>query len=1157
MGDGDKKGGGSPAPLLVAAIVFAVGLVAKQFDLDSRRPAQSERPAHYSQALQTVPARLWQDPMAAIADLRGKSELPPGIATVPTPDKIVQAYLGGYAGVFDINVLLVSLYGGQYSEYSEARRRQRYAVVTGLLESGFMPADGEQLGILRHKFPNGQVVDIAFEWYGCWDRASKKCEDDALALVMWVNEEVLGEYPLTTLSSLYPTNTDKYRITKSIVGPAGSGTLIGMLSETNGDTQHLAGIRIFSPNATMDPSHLLRWARISPEPRDVSRGIHDAAPDATSHWHNVKRAFNGAGLTFVSTVGTDGQLAEMLAREVTLRQYSLLCLLDNGELPPECLKSYKVLVVSEGDAVYADSLANTFKEKLVSIQCGYGGQPDCRDQVKGRVSRMTYLRGLDGETPRLPGDAQDKDAKKAGGKTDRPADKPSESVRRTENAAGNAQLDYLRRLGRSAKALERTTGYVAPGLYHAIAIFGSDAYDKLLVMQALRSEFPSAFFITTDLDARYLQREELEWSRNLIIASSYGLELNRNLHTRSGPFRDAYQSAQFVAARLAVTRSCDRAAQDFIDSRLSQPNLYEVSNGGLVDLQPQNGVPGNSWLRMVVEERPAARLSFRPAYKPKPGVYCDLFMKDGREISSLHPDSASRWLWYLKPLGATVAALLLLVAWYSVEVRRRLRFLWLRALQRWPEILLAFGVGGWILLPARLVWIFALSVLVAAAVCWITHRILQTGRTHAGGRHALRMPLAAALAVLAVALFVRACADEQAWVAAVSSLPVAGLAGALAHPLGLSRRSPTIIIGLPLTLLLLAICIAALTSHGEEPIGLFDGASSWMSEALRAAALIFNLSAVAVVFQRLRASEAEIRNRFFPDQPIKVPASPGSLRMLRRPWKSLENWRDEDFLTRKGLDGAALWGAYVGLCNPRRLCWRAGIGTLLFWVIFAGLIVANPPIPPVRGVWSNLLDSALLLLAGLTFFFLIFVVVDVVRLTEKFVRFQSMGQTSWPKKVLPVVVIEDVEPVLCDATDLALLSSRTETVSRLVILPFVPLLLLLLARHELVDAWAWTWPTVLLYLSCFGFLIWMSVRLRGAADAGRSKVLKRVAERRLQTLGKNQATTAQFLENMMQSMDRVSAGAYAPFWQADWLKGLVIPTTGYGLFEILRGLGML
>jgi hypothetical protein len=79
----------------------------------------------------------------------------------------------------------------------------------------------------------------------------------------------------------------------------------------------------------------------------------------------------------------------------------------------------------------------------------------------------------------------------------------------------------------------------------AIGILGGDVFDKLLILRALRPEFPEALFFTTDFDEAFTIKSELPFTRNLIISSSFGPNLSEWLHGDIPFFRDTYQTSHF------------------------------------------------------------------------------------------------------------------------------------------------------------------------------------------------------------------------------------------------------------------------------------------------------------------------------------------------------------------------------------------------------------------------------------------------------------------------------------------------------------------------------------------------------------------------------------------------------------------------------------
>ena len=102
--------------------------------------------------------------------------------------------------------------------------------------------------------------------------------------------------------------------------------------------------------------------------------------------------------------------------------------------------------------------------------------------------------------------------------------------------------------------------------------------------------FPERIFFTTDLDARLLHPDSIKYTRNLVVASGFGLQLRKDLQGDVPPFRDVYQTSIFLATR--------RAFRDFhpahqrphqTDLLLQQtdpptPRLFEIGKHHAIDL---------------------------------------------------------------------------------------------------------------------------------------------------------------------------------------------------------------------------------------------------------------------------------------------------------------------------------------------------------------------------------------------------------------------------------------------------------------------------------------------------------------------------------------------------------------------------------------------
>ena len=96
------------------------------------------------------------------------------------------------------------------------------------------------------------------------------------------------------------------------------------------------------------------------------------------------------------------------------------------------------------------------------------------------------------------------------------------------------------------------------------------------MLQALRPLLPNALFFTTDLDAIVLQPSALGRTRNLLVASSFGLRLRPALQGEIPPFRSSYQTAAFLSTRVAV-RGKQGAPAPWLP-----PRLFEVGSARVV-----------------------------------------------------------------------------------------------------------------------------------------------------------------------------------------------------------------------------------------------------------------------------------------------------------------------------------------------------------------------------------------------------------------------------------------------------------------------------------------------------------------------------------------------------------------------------------------------
>lgn len=235
---------------------------------------------------------------------------------------------------------------------------------------------------------------------------------------------------------------------------------------------------------------------------------------------------------FEPMILTDSELADALVEELAAR----------GVLFNE--KSDRIVLISESDKIYGSAFPLTFR-KSVARHLGIPGKDSEEADFIG-IDHVSYLRGLDGRSV-LQKNAGDGRRQAPLGENELASLQKAlnvPSILKAEPAPdwrpeGTQQYDRVRAVAQELKARGRVV---------AVGVVGSDPYDKLVVLQALRTALPRAIFFSTDLDANMLTRENFPITRNLVVASSFGLQCEADELGGVMPFRDGYQTATYHAA---------------------------------------------------------------------------------------------------------------------------------------------------------------------------------------------------------------------------------------------------------------------------------------------------------------------------------------------------------------------------------------------------------------------------------------------------------------------------------------------------------------------------------------------------------------------------------------------------------------------------------
>jgi hypothetical protein len=643
------KGSGESKIALVGVVTLAValaGVLLVKEPLRSSRPVGTGLEVKQTTSEQSVRARLWEDPLAAVQ--RGMSDAPSRVVPKSTPGQSADSFLFQRLkplrlAIADrvkkdeqITVLLVTMSGDPYAESVESRIRDRYAVGTALGVACYVPEDEGHLSFVEG-IAQGAGPALPYEWYRL--RKTRVCgegQDRAEnTLVVWIPDDALSQGFFATLTSLSQALvcqestqknecliTDNRRklvrlnptlqqaVTFKIVGPRSSSAFRQLLDEA-GDLyagpHHGVGvwpnadgaIELYSPWASAMKGLMAYGLK-----RDGGKG------PACQTYEACEQEFfyrlGAANVRLVYGIGSDDRLFDTLIEELERRQVRLgwdaVILIGDWDsfygraLPIEFRAAACAKVATFTETELKQILVpTTIKSwcptvpRAVDLQIQH---PVDYESLTLNVFRYSYLSGLDGE---VPGAESVKAARGENPKVNANV-KDILAGGLQERSEGTSQLDYVRAL--ATRIQDEGEGA------KAIGILGTDPYDALLILKALRPAFPYAIFFTVDLDARHLQVSEYKWTRNMVVASPFGLQLDGSLQRDVPPFRGSYQTATYFAVLRAVNHVSCRAAddrqkpaapctagyhvaltpEDRVYDSAEHPRIFEVGREGAVDL---------------------------------------------------------------------------------------------------------------------------------------------------------------------------------------------------------------------------------------------------------------------------------------------------------------------------------------------------------------------------------------------------------------------------------------------------------------------------------------------------------------------------------------------------------------------------------------------
>lgn len=644
-------------PLIALLLVggFAAWFLAPNYN--SARP-QGERVALAPTRSPDVEGLLTEDPLALVARALDARRGETAIDRVIRTRAESRAFRDALECDADSRLLLcVWIPGGAWPEDGERRIRARHAVVQALTERHYEVQLTRKLALVS---VSAQAAHDDNPWLVGYDHFERsetptsspngagQAEPKSI-VVLWIDESRLADEPLLRveglleeLLALAPQSRSPIEVLQ--LGPSSSGVLERLVKCQPAATK----LKMWSPYATK--------------------------PLESDTKDKLERR-----LEFTPTIGDDTAIARLLVDELRERipalsqREELLVQPSSGGLNPlvwvaarlqsvrawthrtfSDVRPVRVAVIAEQDSAYGrqwlDLLTRRAKQLDAPLEfdpIGYIGVIDggrTHSGQRGVASASTSIKV---------------DERSASSAT--PIDE--------RYPQGATQIDYLSRL-ESQLATQR---------FDAVGVFGSDFYDTMLVLQALRPRFPDILFFTVDLDARFLHGAHLPYTRNLIVASHLGLGGERSATRVSTPspegprfrpsFRDIYEHSLYRAVlRVGGSKAPPSPT----------PRLFEIAIRGPVELNcPPNSTdaiseaapeslraPGRVWRRLASWYESSRSLNAAPSSAPS-GSSNDAPTNPSSEE---HPPKAS-----VAAIGADVAefrlswlpaALALVGVWY-------------------------------------------------------------------------------------------------------------------------------------------------------------------------------------------------------------------------------------------------------------------------------------------------------------------------------------------------------------------------------------------------------------------------------------------------------------------------------------------------------------
>ena len=1083
-----------------------------------------------------IPARLWQDPYRALEKyltknasnhfkipylLSGDDATQSTILNIehvtlknlsPQPNKsFLQHRMENQTKNNSLTILGVMVDTAPFAESEERRRQRRFAVVSALGESNYVPDNEKQIHTIRIKGANNKEMILPYEWYTyVSDSKTNPC-----ILVFWLDEarfsknspwdEYANFVQRLTMGEIKSDN-----ITFKILGPASSTTLKKMYKECEDKTltpecikknvikcieqKTIGGFHFLSPIATMADDLLKPEKNNSPSTKDLMFPIihsGNVVDKQNNKINDTSEKFSLKKFSFRRTISTDDVLAELLVKDLEKRKIQY----KKDDDVSKVLKNGTIILISEWDTSFGRSLPKSFMQKFC------GDINGC-----GQIIQYSYLRGLDGKTA----GSQELGVTTSGGNNKESENRTgSKGLKNIRRPVGTGQYDYMQRLAAEIKNINRKR-YMQYGKgVVAIGILGSDVHDKLLILKILRSKLPSAIIFTTDMDAQLLHPSDFDWTRNTIVASSFGLRLNEKLQTKTPIFRNSYQTSLFFASLLAVKYKCPGVDCEIVDlsqcklNKVVKPTIAEIGRYGSVILNKNDLESADELIAKITN---------------RAGEMVEISL-DVVNLDSFIPNTNHQ-------AGLIVfIAVMVIIAWMYLN-------------HKWIETTVWLMIG-----------LAVFSLLTVIAVCISSDEPFSfSNGTSAWPALYIRV-LAILLTIFFVIRSMKLLTDNSD---ALSSKYLDENNVTLDWPSNSEKclaRLKKEKIGV-----FNSICqrICAPVSKNARKLGRLLETKNYYKYVFMVA--LFIISALLIMkYGRVNSTVSDIKSLVGVGLVVLVIWCGIAVFSFDMRWINVWiNAINKSIKEKNMVPISELWGRYKGYGAFFHRMLRTLCNVLFYLVIAASIFLLLGSSPaPIRGEVIGKVMLPVTLISVIGMLFIIFFVVDTTRLCIAWILALSGDNILWDKNK-----IKEINNKLNLKDDVTLLwikmhmiAERTQVVGELIYFPFIIIILMLVSRISFFDHWGF--PQALAIIITVNIVIATSnaFRLRNVAEQARTKILEELNKRYIYAQGhaaKKDSSPADQINAMIENIRCLREGAYKPFLEQPVVRGFIILLGGIG-----------